>query len=69
MLHYHFMKELLRRISTQSHLINVILKSVTITLHLIFDFEGDVINKYYYPILIPIGIIGNILSILVSNFL
>ena len=29
-------------------------------------FEGDVINKYYYPILIPIGITGNILSILVS---
>ena len=29
-------------------------------------FAGDATNKYYYPVLIPIGITGNILSILVS---
>ena len=29
-------------------------------------FEGTFINKYYFPVFIPIGIMGNILSFLVS---
>ena len=28
---------------------------------------GDAINKYYFPIFIPIGITGNILSFLVGK--
>ena len=28
--------------------------------------SGDVINKYYFPVFIPVGIVGNILSFLVS---
>ena len=27
--------------------------------------SGDVINKVYFPILVPVGIIGNLLSFLV----
>ena len=30
-------------------------------------FPGDGVDKYYYPILFPVGIIGNILSFLVST--
>ena len=32
-----------------------------------FHFSGEALNKYYFPILIPIGILGNILSFLVSG--
>ena len=28
---------------------------------------GDAINKYYVPVLVPIGFIGNILSFIVSK--
>ena len=31
--------------------------------------SGYFINKYYFPILTPIGIIGNVLSFLVSTAL
>ena len=29
---------------------------------------GDVLNKYYFPVFIPVGITGNILSLMVSAF-
>ena len=29
--------------------------------------SGDFINKYYFPVFVPIGITGNILSFLVST--
>ena len=29
-------------------------------------FSGDAINRSYFPILVPVGIIGNVLSFLVS---
>ena len=29
---------------------------------------GDIINKIYFPVLVPIGIIGNLLSFLVSSW-
>ena len=28
---------------------------------------GDVLNKYYFPVFIPVGITGNILSLMVST--
>ena len=36
--------------------------------HILFHL-GDVINRYYFPIFIPIGITGNILSFLVGTLL
>ena len=31
-------------------------------------FTGEAINQFYFPILVPVGVIGNILSFLVSTF-
>ena len=31
------------------------------------SIAGDVIEKYYFPIFIPVGVVGNILSFLVST--
>ena len=33
----------------------------------VFAFTGDGINNYYFPFILTIGIIGNILSFMVSN--
>ena len=30
--------------------------------------SGDFVNKYYFPVFVPIGVTGNILSFLVSTF-
>ena len=30
--------------------------------------SGDFLNKYYFPVLVPIGVCGNMLSFLVSTF-
>ena len=35
----------------------------------ISTFVGDALKQYYFPILVPIGIIGNVLSFLVRFFL
>ena len=35
--------------------------------HFQYFFSGDFINRYYFPVFIPIGIVGNILSFLVST--
>ena len=32
-----------------------------------FFVSGDFINKYYFPVFVPIGVTGNILSFLVSK--
>ena len=32
-----------------------------------FVVSGDFINKYYFPVFVPIGVTGNILSFLVST--
>ena len=34
----------------------------------IVSLSGDFLNKYYFPVLVPIGVCGNILSFLVSTF-
>ena len=37
----------------------------TIKIHCIFLFSGDGLNKIFFPIFTPIGVVGNILSFLV----
>ena len=36
---------------------------------LIFIFLGNGINKVYFPVFVPVGVTGNILSFLVRQFL
>ena len=33
----------------------------------VFPFLGDFINNYYFPVFVPIGIVGNVLSFVVST--
>ena len=32
-------------------------------------FSGNFINRYYFPVFVPIGVIGNILSFVVRHIL
>ena len=36
---------------------------------IIFCFIGDILKQFYFPVLIPIGTVGNVLSFLVRTIL
>ena len=45
----------------------MVLFSWNIIESILFSFIGEGIEQVYFPIIVPIGVIGNILSFLVRN--